>query len=160
MDARSTINRMLVYTFHEILELEEKAIITDEFKDISNNDMHIIEAIGLGPGNKMSAIAKKLNITVGSLTTSMNALVYKGYVARKRSSNDRRVVNVYLLDKGIAAYKHHEKFHTEMTDALMSQLTEEELDVWVKSIDVLTQFFHSQKIKMEETEETRVMTGG
>ncbi|EEA82873.1 hypothetical protein CLONEX_01217, partial [[Clostridium] nexile DSM 1787] len=63
------------HLFNEIWELEEKAIITEEYKDISNNDMHIIEAIGLGKGNNMSAIAKKLNITVGSLTTSMNSLV-------------------------------------------------------------------------------------
>ena len=40
---------------------KKKAIITEEYKDISNNDMHIIEAIGLGKGNNMSAIAKKLN---------------------------------------------------------------------------------------------------
>ncbi|MCI5944293.1 MAG: MarR family transcriptional regulator [Eubacterium sp.] len=144
MDAKKTINKMLVYTFHQILELEEKAIITEEFKDISNNDMHIIEAIGLGKGKRMSAIARELKITVGSLTTSMNSLVYKGYVARERSQTDRRVVNVYLLDKGIAAYKHHEKFHDEMTEALMSQFTEEELAVWVKALDTLTDFFESQ----------------
>ena len=83
------------------LELEEKAIITDEFSDISNNDMHIIEAIGLGDGARMSVVAKRLNITVGSLTTSMNSLVNKGYVARARSEKDRRVVNVYLLEKGL-----------------------------------------------------------
>ena len=99
MDVRNTINTMLVSTFHEILELEEKAIITDEFRDISNNDMHIIEAIGLGSGTRMSVIARRLNITVGSLTTSMNSLVNKGYVARQRSERDRRVVNIYLLDK-------------------------------------------------------------
>ena len=110
-NVRETINTMLVKTFHEILELEEKAIITDEFSDISNNDMHIIEAIGLGDGARMSVVAKRLNITVGSLTTSMNSLVNKGYVARARSEKDRRVVNVYLLEKGIAAYKHHEEFH-------------------------------------------------
>ena len=40
-DVRETINTMLVKTFHEILELEEKAIITDEFSDISNNDMSL-----------------------------------------------------------------------------------------------------------------------
>ena len=102
-DVRETINTMLVKTFHEILELEEKAIITDEFSDISNNDMHIIEAIGLGDGARMSVVAKRLNITVGSLTTSMNSLVNKGYVARARSEKDRRVVNVYLLEKGTVA---------------------------------------------------------
>ena len=97
-EVRNTINTMLVNTFHEILELEEKAIITDKFRDISNNDMHIIEAIGEDSGARMTDIAKKLKITVGSLTTSMNGLVNKGYVSRKRSENDRRVVNIYLLD--------------------------------------------------------------
>ena len=62
-NVRETINTMLVKTFHEILELEEKAIITDEFSDISNNDMHIIEAIGLGDGARMSVVAKRLNIS-------------------------------------------------------------------------------------------------
>ena len=117
-DVRETINTMLVKTFHEILELEEKAIITDEFSDISNNDMHIIEAIGLGDGARMSVVAKRLNITVGSLTTSMNSLVNKGYVARARSEKDRRVVNVYLLEKGIAAYKHHEDIKSGRTRCL------------------------------------------
>lgn len=146
-NAKDVINRMLVYTFHEILELEEKAIITEDFRDISNNDMHVIEAIGLGDGKRMTDIAKLLNITVGALTTSINALVRKGYVARERSEEDRRVVKVYLLDKGAAAYRHHEKFHHDMTEALMSRLTDEQLEAWVETIEILTEFFESQKTK-------------
>ncbi len=88
MDNREVINDVLVNLFNEILRLEEEAIITDKYKDISNNDMHIIEAVGLGGGN-MSSIAAKLKITVGSLTTSMNSLVKKGYVKRERSEKDR-----------------------------------------------------------------------
>ncbi|MDO4169073.1 MAG: MarR family transcriptional regulator [Lachnospiraceae bacterium] len=149
METRETINKMLVKFFREIMQLEEKAIITEEFSDISNNDMHIIEAVGLGKGNRMSVIAKKLNITVGSLTTSMNSLVHKGYVARKRSERDRRVVNIYLLDKGIAAYKHHEEFHRQMTDALINTLTPEEVEVWAKTLTTLSDFFHSQSNKKE-----------
>ena len=57
MDAYKTINDTLVHLFNEIWELEEKAIITEEFKDITNNDMHIIEAIGLGEESTMSAVA-------------------------------------------------------------------------------------------------------
>ena len=89
------INDVLVHLFQEIWELEEKAIITEEFKDITNNDMHIIEAVGLGEGNNMTTIAKKMKITVGSLTTSMNSLVKKAnYVERNRSEEDRRIVNI------------------------------------------------------------------
>ena len=93
----------------------------------------------------MTDIAKKLNITVGSLTTSMNSLVKKGYVARKRSENDRRVVNIYLREKGVEAYEHHKQFHREMTDALVNSLTPEELNVWMKSLNALTEFFQSHR---------------
>ena len=100
MDAYKTINDTLVHLFNEIWELEEKAIITEEFKDITNNDMHIIEAIGLGEESTMSAVARTLGITAGSLTTSMNSLVNKKYVTRQRSETDRRVVYIQLTGKG------------------------------------------------------------
>ena len=58
MDAYESINKILVHLFNDIWELEEKAVITEEFKDLTNNDMHIIEAIGLGTGNNMSTIAR------------------------------------------------------------------------------------------------------
>ena len=100
VDAYETINDILVNLFNEILKLEEEAIITEEFKDITNNDMHIIEAIGLSGENTMSVVAKKLGITAGSLTTSINSLVNKKYVVRKRSETDRRVVFIGLTEKG------------------------------------------------------------
>ena len=47
MDAYNTINDILVHLFNEIWELEKKAIITEEFKDITNTDcfyyMHIVD---------------------------------------------------------------------------------------------------------------------
>ena len=67
MDPRETINDILVSLFNDILKLEEEAIITDEFKDITNNDMHIIEAVGLSGENTMSVVAKKLGITADLL---------------------------------------------------------------------------------------------
>ena len=126
---------------NEIWELEEKAIITEEFKDLTNNDMHVIEAIGLGDGRNMSSIAKKLKITVGSLTTAMNSLVNKKYVERHRSEADRRVVYVKLTEKGVRAYHHHEDYHRQMTQAILDKLDEKELPVLVKTLDVLTEFF-------------------
>ncbi len=141
VDAFTTINNVLVELINEIWELEEKAIITEEFKDLTNNDMHVIEAIGLGEDSNMSTIAKKLNITVGSLTTAMNSLVNKKYVVRKRSEEDRRVVYVMLTEKGKAAYQHHEDYHRQMTRAILDKLSEEEIPVLIKTLDALTDFF-------------------
>lgn len=141
MDAYKAINDILVNLINEIWELEEKTIITEEFKDLTNNDMHVIEAIGTEEGNNMSAIAKKLNITVGSLTTAMNSLVNKAYVVRQRSEKDRRVVFVKLTEKGIRAYRHHEDYHRQMTEAILNKLSEDEIPVLMKTLDGLSEFF-------------------
>ena len=144
MTLEETLNELLVKLFKDILEIESKCLITEEFKDISYNDMHIIEAVGLG-GNKMSDIAAKLNITVGSLTTSMNSLVKKGYATRERSEQDRRVVFIHLTLKGRKAYHHHAEFHRKMTDAVLDVLDEKEALVLAKALDSLTLFFRQYK---------------
>lgn len=145
MDKYESINNLFVHLFNDILELEERAVITEEFKDLTNNDMHIIEAIGLGEGNNMSTIARKLGITVGSLTTSMNSLVNKKYVIRERSETDRRVVNIRLTAKGVKAYHHHANFHKEMVDAVVASMPEEEIPVLERALDGIYQFFKSYK---------------
>ena len=143
MNAYETINDILVHLFNEIWRLEEKAIITEEYKDLTNNDMHIIEAVGLGEGSPMSAIAKKMNVTAGTLSTSMNSLVKKKYVIRQRSEKDRRVVNIQLTDKGVKAYYHHANFHHQMVDAVIQKLDEEEIPVLLKTLDGLSEFFRN-----------------
>lgn len=147
--AYKKINYILVELINEIWELEEKAIITEEFSDLSNNDMHIIEAIGTEDGDNMSSVAKKRNITVGSLTTAVNQLVKKGYVERNRGEEDRRIVMIRLTEKGRKAYRHHEEYHQQMTEAVLEKLDEEELPVLFKTLDALTIFFkdYSQKMK-------------
>ena len=144
VDNHKIINDVLVHLFKEILQLEEEAVITDEYKDISNNDMHIIESVGLY-GNNMSTIAARLNITVGSLTTSMNSLVKKGYTRRERSEKDRRVVYIYLTDKGRKAYDHHAEFHRQMVEAAMSELSEEEIQILAHSLKNLSGFFRKYR---------------
>ena len=141
MDPHETINDILVSLFNDILKLEEEAIITDEFKDITNNDMHIIEAVGLSGENTMSVVAKKLGITAGSLTTSVNSLVNKKYVTRKRSEEDRRVVFLQLTAKGKRAYEHHREYHRQMTDAVINKLDENEVPVLIKTLAGLSEFF-------------------
>lgn len=75
MNTYQTLNEVLVNLFHDIMDIEQKAIITDEYKDLTNNDMHVIEAIGTDDPKNMSTIAHLLSVTVGTLTIAMNSLV-------------------------------------------------------------------------------------
>lgn len=141
MDTYAALNDVLVNLFRDIMELEEQAIITQEYQDITNNDMHVIEAIGVGEPKNMSTIAKQLSVTVGTLTIAMNSLVKKGYVIRERGKEDRRVVYISLSEKGLRAYRHHEEFHRQMIEAVLENLTEDETESLVKALAKLERWF-------------------
>ena len=96
--------------------------------------MHIIEAVGLEGGN-MSSIAAKLDITVGSLTTSMNSLVKRLHRAGAQREGPPDRLRIHLTGKGRQAFHHHAKFHEQMTDAVMAELGEEEVQVLGKTLE-------------------------
>lgn len=145
MDTYATLNDALVNLFRDVMTLEEEAIISQEYQDITNNDMHVIQAIGLGEPKNMSAIAKLLSVTVGTLTIAMNSLVKKGYVNRERGKEDRRVVYISLSDKGRRAYQHHEEFHRQMIDAILEDLTQDETESLVKALAKLDRWFRRRQ---------------
>lgn len=145
MERYDVFHDILVNLFQEIMDIEEKALITAEFKNISVNDMHIIEAIGMGEPKNMSTVAKLMSVTVGTLTIAINNLVKKGYVSRVRSEEDRRVVLIFLTEKGKRAYQHHREFHDGMVKALVEGLDEGQQKILVKSLLNLRTFFNSYK---------------
>ncbi|MDE7476588.1 MAG: MarR family transcriptional regulator [Lachnospiraceae bacterium] len=137
---RRILNETLVKLFNNVMSIEEKAIITEEFKDITNNDMHIIEAIGIEEPRRMSDIAKRLDVTMGTLTTNMNSLEDKGYIERERSTTDKRVVLVVLTPKGKKAFYHHRGFHRKMIKAVVKSLDEDEMKVMIKCLLNMNEF--------------------
>ena len=145
MERYDVFHDILVNLFQEIMDIEEKALITAEFKNISVNDMHIIEAIGTGEPKNMSTVAKLMSVTVGTLTIAINNLVKKGYVSRVRSEEDRRVVLISLTEKGKRAYQQHRELHDGMVKALVEGLDEGQQKILVKSLLNLRTFFDSYK---------------
>lgn len=143
MSERSTrgLNEMLVNLFNHVMDVEAQAVITEEFKDITNNDMHIIEAVGIDAPRNMSEIAKRLCVTVGTLTTNMNGLEKKGYIMRERSTEDKRVVLVTLTERGRKAFFHHRDFHKNMIKSVVVGLDEDEKRLLYRCLVKLDKFF-------------------
>ena len=143
MDTYKTLNEVLVNLFRDVMDIEQKAIITEEFQDITNNDMHIIEAIGMNEPKNLSTIAREISVTVGTLTIAMNSLVKKGYVLRERGKEDRRVVYISLTERGRAAYVHHARFHKAMIDSISDEMTSEEMELLIKTLTKLDKWFRN-----------------
>lgn len=141
MDIRETLNELLVKLFRSINTIEEQAIRIGAYKDLTVNDMHVIEAIGTDAAKNMTSVAKALSVTTGTLTIAVNSLVKKAYVQRVRSEEDRRVVLISLTEKGKKAYAHHRKFHDEMIESVIDSLSPEEMEVLRKSLGNLMEYF-------------------
>ncbi len=131
------INKILVEVYDDVNRIEEYTIKNGAFSDISITEIHTIEAVGLYGTKTMSEIASVLEITMGTLTTAVDKLIKKGYLERKRSNTDRRIVNVSLSKRGKLAYRIHEKFHLDMVQRIMMDFTQEEEEILLTALSKL-----------------------
>lgn len=138
---RQILNHLLVNVFNKILRIEEKMIREESDLDLTVTEMHTIDAIGVDQSLSMTEIADILNITVGTLTTSINRLLGKGYVDRIRDDGDRRVVRIALTEKGIAAYRVHEAYHEKMIGQILDEITDEEARILGSTLVKIAEFF-------------------
>ena len=141
MDNYEKLNEILVELFNDTLDIERRYVEKGEFRDVSVNDMHILDAIGLREEKSMSAVARIVGVTVGTLTIAMNSLVKKGYVVRTRSEKDRRVVLVSLSEKGRAACRYHHQFHLKILQAMREGLDPEQCEVLLQAMTNLRNHF-------------------
>lgn len=139
--SRKVLNDLLVQLFNDILLIEEKTLQNGPLSDLSVTEIHTIEAIGMYTDRTMTEVAQDLKITVGTLTTAINKLIKKGYVERKRTEEDRRVVLIHATKKGKLAYRLHEKFHSDMINQTIGVLDEDQEKILVSSLEKLNVFF-------------------
>ncbi len=139
-EAKVLVNELLVDIFNRILAIEGEELKAAGVK-LSMNEVHVLEAVSLLPEPSMSAIAKKLGITVGSATTAINTLVQKGYVSRRSFDEDRRKVLVDLEAPAKSVLDVHREFHERMIDAIFRDLNVAEDEVLIASLDKVASYF-------------------
>lgn len=139
-DTRHTLNELLVDLFNHITLIEEKNL-QDQGVSLSMTEVHILEAIDKSNSKMMSAVARRLMVTQGTLTVSTGKLVKKGYVERIRDEKDKRVVRLSLTDKAKDVLKVHNRFHDEMIDKLLDELEVDKQPELVQSLQNVMEFF-------------------
>lgn len=143
-ECKHIVNELLVDIFNDILKVEHRAIEAFAGNALTMSEMHIIEAVGKNPNQQMSDIAKKLRITLPTLTVSVQRLEEKGFITRQRFGVDRRKVAAALTAQGQQAYDRHAEFHDRMVDALFVGLNLDKMPVLMDSMSLLRDFFKKQ----------------
>lgn len=106
--------------------IEESHLDNQIMKHLTIADMRAVHRLGELRRERMTNLANHLRLTVGTLTTTIDRLVKKGYVLRTRIEEDRRVVEVSLSEEGSLAYNQISLAKTAAAQRMFSRLTDEE----------------------------------
>jgi len=140
---KKVINELLVEVFNHILSIEAEALRNRGIK-LSMNEIHVLEATVNTEEPTMTHLARRLRVTVGTLTTAMNRLVEKGYCTRYREMEDKRKVLIALTPKATEALKIHDQFHDEMIDATIRDMNLDEDEVLLQSLQNISNYFKNK----------------
>ena len=145
--ADRTIDGILSRLFITTYKIEEKATVKESGRRLSISELHVLREIGVGRSKSMSQVAQGLKISVGALTTAINKLEDKGYVQRRRNSEDKRIVNIELTKRGERAFERNEAFHRDMIGAAIGDLSHEERAILLKALKKLDKHFSDEWLK-------------
>lgn len=138
--AKEIVNELLVEVFNHILSIESDVLRKRGVK-LSMTEVHVLEAIRNAEVPTMGNVAKKLRITLGTLTTSINVLVRKNYVYRYRDEEDRRKVFLKLTSQSNEVLQIHDGFHDEMISSMFEDLELEKDEALLKSLENINSYF-------------------
>lgn len=141
------INQVMVHLFNDLMRIEENTLHRDGVDGLSMREIHIIEAVCAAgeQANTMTALADRLRVTVGSLTVAVNTLVRKGYLVRQRSKVDRRRIHVLPTEAAMRVERLHRGYHERMTAAVMEAVAPEELDIFLRGLEAVNDYFYHQE---------------
>ncbi|WP_409298261.1 MarR family winged helix-turn-helix transcriptional regulator [Peribacillus sp. SCS-26] len=94
---------------------------------INGNEFAVLRFLYIAGPQKASAISQDLKVSASHITNVTDILVKKGYITRKRTDQDRRIVKIALTDEGEALYLELAKKRSEYFTEKFGVLSEEEL---------------------------------
>ncbi|MGB2601094.1 MAG: MarR family transcriptional regulator [Candidatus Omnitrophota bacterium] len=94
----------------------------------------VLDMLGEKGSCTMGELAQALNLSMGAVTGVVDKMIEMEIVERERSSEDRRVVKVGLVEKGKALVSDVNKMRIDATKELYSALTDEEREEYLRMI--------------------------
>lgn len=144
------LEEAFTYVANQTLVIEEKTMDVKQIPDLAIGELHVVEMVNKNNNKPMSLIAKKLNVTVGSLITCVNRLCQKDYLIRTRDEMDHRVILLSVTPKAKKVLKVHDKFHNDILNLALEGIT------LANATKVMVQFANVLDNYMNPKEEKKV----
>jgi len=106
-------------------------------KGIAKSHAFILVKLHENGPMKVSDLATELCITPGGMTGLSDKLLTLGYIKRKRSETDRRIVELEITEEGIEILQTIKKLNRELTEKLFDGFSETDAEHLVKLIKLI-----------------------
>lgn len=119
-----------LFTFFNGFSSWENSVI--KTSDLTVSEAHAIEVLGQYGQMNMKSLAQYLGVTTGTTTVTVDRLEKKDYARRGAVKEDRRVHLITLTEKGQKAFAEHHQYHYNLTEQIVSVLSDEENEQLLK----------------------------
>lgn len=113
---------------------------TQKGEQLYRAEIHMISEIKENEGIYMTALAEKLNVTIGAVSQTLMKLEKKGLVTKEKDSCNQSRYLLRLTPEGEMVHINHMKFHEIFDNALIEIIggeTDEQLDFLINSLTAL-----------------------
>lgn len=110
--------------------------------DINKTQVNILMSINENNEKSMSEISQITGLEKSSFTRSVDYLVKNGYIIRKPTANDRRIIKLLLTKKGSRAASLIKRDFDIYLESLISDFSEKEKKEFFDSLDIISKFMN------------------
>ena len=127
-----------------------RKMVKREFQkvDLTEGKPRLLDFIISNPGCSQREIASCCKIEPATATSILSSMEKEELIYRERNPKDRRILNVFLTEKGIEAQKKVEKVFLELDEVCFDGFSEEER---VEAIKILNRLYENLSKRKKNT---------
>ena len=95
---------------------------------------------------RVSDVSKNRNLPLSGITRTVKEMEKKGYIKKLISSDDARVVNLFLTEKGKELYTIFVEIHQKELSKILKEVSEEKLLITIETIYKVSEIVKNQRI--------------
>lgn len=143
MKREETVDYNIKATWHAIARMyNQEAIKHDITTSIGFVLLNIDEE-----GTPATKIAPLLGLEARSLTRMLKTMEEKGFISRQPDATDRRLVRIFLTEKGKKKKEVSRKTVRAFNKAVQEQIPSEDLDCFFRTMQHINRIVEEQKFK-------------
>ena len=129
------------YIFGFMPVLHRKLLRRRPHTNLPRQAMNVLHHISFHDGESMKFYGDKMSISKPNMTKIVNILIDEGFVTRKHSSEDRRIITLHMTETGKVKMKEHfDDMKAQILEST-SSLSDEEIQQLIDSFATIKRIF-------------------